>query len=159
MYTKVIPFAHGTDVAPNSGQSSPTSADALFPPEQAGGQTWTSGAGPPIAPTSNPSAALLPHPQLDSILASDPNARQQALSYPTNPSFTSPHGPPTSPPGPGPTSGSNILAALNTFSKLSPEERRALFPVLGAIVAEPSASSAPLNHDVTVSERSQFTNA
>ena len=154
MYTKVIPLAHGTDVAPDSGQSFPTSADALFPPEQAGGQMWTSGAAPPIAPTSNPSSAPLPYPQLDSFSASDPNTRQQALSYPTNPSFTSPHGQPTSPPGPGPTSGSNILTILNTFSQLSPEERRALFPVIGAIVAEPSASIAPLNHDMTVSERS-----
>ena len=152
-------IAHGTNVAPYSGQSTPISADALFPPEQAGGQMWTSGAAPPIAPTSNPLAALLPYPQLDLFSASDPHTHQQAMSYPTNPSSTVPHGRPMSPPEPRPASGSNILTVLNTFSQLSPEERRSLLPVLGAIGAEPSASSAPLNHEMTFSERSQSTNA
>ena len=126
----------------------------------------------PIAATLNPSAAPLPYPQqtsqphdsiypqLDLFSATDPNnTRQQAMSYPTNPSSTVPHGQPMSPLEPGPASGSNILTVLNTFSQLSPEDRRALFPVLGAILAEPSASSAPLNHEMTVSERLQSTNA
>jgi len=156
--TEDIPsITSGSNMDPSVLHSNLSSADAFLPTEQSGGPLWTSGATPSMVPTSNPPADPPPYPQpqstpqsmypqLDIFSASDPNARQQAISVnpyttnaPSSPNVTVPHAQSTSPPGP--VDRPNILTVLDTFSQLPSEERRALVRTLSAMAGEPSANS------------------
>ena len=76
------------------------------------------------------------YPQLDLPAASDPPTRRQR-DVSLDSSVPTPHTQLiASGPGAGPESTtSDIVSTLTTFSRLPPEEMRALFPVLSTIMA------------------------
>jgi hypothetical protein len=106
------------------------------------------------AASSQPTPAThqLMHPQLDLPVASDSSIlrRDASPSSSTNaPSArTVPVPQPALAAGAGPAgTGSDILAILNTFSQLPPEQRRALSSVLSTFTETSQSSEAPMQGD------------
>ena len=116
--------------------SSLTSGDVISPPAQAGGPLLAH-AGYSMSPTSDPQTNTPPYPQ------STPQTLElmypQVAGQPQLPLNSAaagqqaPHARPAS--GPGVDLTSDTVITLTTFSRLSPEQMRTLFPVLGNIMA------------------------
>ena len=130
------------------GTGSPVSGNVLFSPEQAGVPLLSHTASS-MAPKSHSQTTTPPYPQLtsqthesmyprpDSLAPLDTSTRQREVALDSASASTpASHTQPASAPGAeAESTTSDIVAALNAFSRLPPDQRHALLPVLGTIAA------------------------
>jgi hypothetical protein len=145
---------HVTEI-PTPGMASPASGNVFSRPEQAGGLLLPRTASS-IAPKSNPQTTTPPYPQLTSQMHEsmypqldppaplDASARQREVALDSASASTpASHTQSASAPGAeGESTTSDIVAALNAFSRLPPDQRHALLPVFGTIAATQQPSGA-----------------